>query len=281
MRQRFVECYNIFGRKNMKYALISGAESGLAKAAISELDKLDYTIFCLDIVYKEISVNGNKHFVPLDITNDQSICQAFEYVSKITDTLDIVSNFAGIVILGSLVELPFDTLDRIMKINLLGTYKINNKFFPLIKKVKGRIINISSEYGKICGIPFHGYYGISKHAIETYNDSLRRELAGSGVSVVCIRPGAFKTNMQAGITKQFEEMVNQTKMYREPLEKMKGMMTGELEKAKPTTIFAKTFAKAVEAKKPKRYYHVNNSFKMKLLNILPTGVQDWAFKKYL
>ena len=177
--------------------------------------------------------------------------------------------------------MPINTLDKIMAINLLGTYKVNATFFPLVKEASGRIINISSEYGKICGIPFHGYYGISKHAIETYNDSLRRELLSSGVKVVCIRPGAFKTKMQAGVTSQFDEMVKNTKMYKTPLEKMQKMMVDELEKAKPAEIFAKTFIKAVTSKKPKRYYKTNNSFKMKMLSKLPVGMQDWAFYKFL
>ena len=264
----------------MKYALISGAESGLAKASIKKLDELGFTIFCCDFLYKEIKVEKNKHYIPLDVTNEKSLKEALKYVESKTDKLDIISNFAGIVTLGSLVEKPTDTLDKIIAVTLLGTYKINALFFPLVFKAKGRIINISSEYGKICGIPFHGYYGISKHAIEVYNDSLRRELLSSGVKVIAIRPGAFKTKMQAGVTSQFEKMVDETKMYKKELMKMKNIMTGELDKAKPAEIFAKTFAKAVTAKKPKRVYKVNNSFKMKMLTLLPAGVQDFAFKKY-
>ena len=265
----------------MKYAFISGASSGLAQAAITQLTENGFTVFCADIVYKENKVENNLHYLKMDVTKDADIVSAFNYVSKITQKLDVVSNFAGIVTLGSLVELPINTLDRIMAINLLGTYKVNATFFPLVKNANGRIINISSEYGKICGIPFHGYYGISKHAIELYNDSLRRELLSSGVKVVCIRPGAFKTKMQGGVEKQFEEMVKNTKMYKEPLSKMQKMMVDELGKAKPAEIFAKTFIKAATSKKPKRYYKTNNSFKMKMLSLMPSGMQDWAFGKFL
>ena len=59
------------------------------------------------------------------------------------------------------------------------------------------------------------------------------------------------------------------------------MMVGELNKAKSTEIFASTYMRAVKSKKPKRYYKVNNSFKMKLLSILPPGMQDWAFYQFL
>ena len=264
----------------MKYAFIGGAASGLAQASIKQLTALGFTVFCADIAFKENKKEGNLHYIKMDITKDEDIISARNYVAKITDKLDVVSNFAGIVTLGSLIELPINTLDRIMAINLLGTYKINAVFYPFVKKAGGRIINISSEYGKITGLPFHGYYGISKHALETYNESLRRELASSGIKVICIRPGAFKTNMQAGVTKQFDDMVANTELYKAELTKMQGMMTGEHKKAKPAEIFAKTFIKAVASKHPKKYYKVNNSFKMKLLNCMPSCMQDGVFKSF-
>ncbi len=268
------------GDKFMKYAFISGSESGLARASIQRLTQLGYTVFCADKIYSSNKIENNLHYIKMDITKDQDILSAYEYVLSVTDKLDLVTNFAGIVTLGSLIELPMDSLDKIIAINLLGTYKINATFFPLVQNACGRIVNISSEYGKICGVPFHGYYGISKHAIETYNESLRRELITSGVKVICIRPGAFKTNMQARVTGQFEEMVNNTQLYKSQLTKMQGMMITELEKAKSPEIFAETYIKAVTSKKPKKYYKTNNSFKMKLLNILPASMQDWAFKRY-
>lgn len=264
----------------MKYALISGSESGLAKASIEKLEKLDFIIFCCDIKYDKIEVKGNKHFIPLDVTSDESLKLAYDYVKTITDKIDLISNFAGIVILGSLVELPFDSLDKIIKINLLGTYKLNNIFFDLLYNAKGRIINISSEYGKISALPFHGYYGISKHAVEIYNDSLRRELLSTGVKVIAIRPGAFKTNMQEGIDKQFSQVVDETKMYKPALTKMKHIMTKELVKAKSVKIFANKFIKIIQAKHPKRFYKVKNSFKMKLFTLLPSKLQDYIFKRY-
>ena len=202
-------------------------------------------------------------------------------VSNITDKLDLVSNFAGIVLLGSMVELPIDTLDKIINVNLLATYKINNIFFPLVENGDGRIINISSEYGVIGALPFHGYYAITKHAVEVYNDSLRRELAASNVKVVCIRPGAFKTNMQSGITNQFDKMVEETTRYKEPLTKMQFIMQNELVKAKDPKYFVRIYLKALNSKKPKRYYNVNNSFKMKLYTILPEGLKDLFFKMFL
>ena len=263
----------------MKYALIVGSESGLAKSVINELN--DYTVFCCDIAYQKNEVLDNKHFIYMDVTNVESIKEAYNYISNITYKLDVISNFAGIVLLGSMVEMPIDTLDKIMSVNLLSTYKINSTFFPLVENAGGRIINISSEYGVISALPFHGYYTISKHAVEIYNDSLRRELMGSKVKITCIRPGAFKTNMQGGILNQFDKMVEDTTRYKSPLTKMQFIMKNELVKAKDPKYFVKVFLKALNAKKPKRYYNVNNSFKMKLYTILPNGMKDLFFKIFL
>ena len=265
----------------MKYAVIFGGASGLAQASIDELLKKDFVVFACDLAFKEAKKEGSLHSLPCDITNEASIKEVKKYVLKFTDKIDVLSNFAGIVTLGSLIELPTNTLDKILAINVLGTYKTNAIFFDLIKNANGRIINISSEYAKICGIPFHGYYGISKHALDIYNESLRRELAGSGVKVICIRPGAFKTKMQAGVTNQFENVVSNTKLYKKQLTKMSGLMTSELDKAKPAEIFGKKFAKIATKKHPRRVYKINNSFKMKMLSALPTGVQDLAFKMFM
>ena len=162
-----------------------------------------------------------------------------------------------------------------------STYKINSLFFPLVKNSKGKIINISSEYGKITAIPWHGYYPITKYATEIYSDSLRRELAKSGVKVIKIRPGAFKTNMQGGVVSNFNEILENTTMYKNELMKLKFMMDGELKNAKDPKIFGKKFGKICDSKHPKKVYNIKNSFKMKLLSTLPSWLQDLIFKSIL
>lgn len=271
------------GKENpatIKYAFIAGSESGLAQAAIKVFPQY-YHLFCADIRYKEIRECGNRTMIPLDVTDLSSVMAARDYIMQKTDQLDIVTCFAGIVTLGSMVELPADSMEKIMQVNFLSQYRINNLFFPFLKKAGGKIITISSEYGRLDALPIHGYYAVTKHALEVYNDSLRRELQKSGVSVTAIRPGAFKTSLQGGIEKQFESLLDSTAMYKSILTKMKFLMTGELKKAKDPVIFAKTFKKAAFAKRPRRYYNVKNSFKMRLLSALPCSFQDFIFRLFL
>ncbi len=264
----------------MKYAFIAGAESGLAKAAIKELEN-SYFLFCADIQYKEVERENNRINIPMDCCDDESIDKAVSLVFQETDSLALVSSFMGIVTLGSMVELPPSSMERIMMINFLSVYRIYNLLFPLLKNCGGRYVTITSEYGHLDALPIHGYYGVTKHALKMYNDSLRRELQKSGVTVTEVSPGAFRTSMQGGIEKQFDKLIEETHMYKSILTKMRFLMAGELKKAKDPSLFASTYMKAVTAKKPKRCYKVNNSFKMRLLSLLPSSWQDKIYKFYL
>ena len=265
----------------MKHAFIAGAESGLAREAIRILSEEGYYIFSADLAYKELSESEGRSYIPIDVTDDDSILKAIEFVKSRTSSLDIVSSFAGIVTLGSLVELELDALDRIMSINCLSQYKINNLLFPLLLKARGRIITITSEYGVLDALPIHGFYGITKHALEIYNDSLRRELQKSGVSVVCIRPGAFKTAMQEGIGTEFDKLIERTRLYKRILQRMRFLMERELKKAKDVSLFGKVFRKAALSSRPKKHYKVHNSMAMKILSALPSSLQDFIFRLFL
>ena len=266
-----------------KFALITGANGGLANAAIKELTELNYTIFALDIdkdvarTYKE-----NTKVVPIicDVTDAQAVTDAFKQVSEQTKKLDLIANFAGIVTLGSLIERPSKQLEQIFAVNVVGMYRINKAAFKYVKNAEGRIINICSEYSIFDAVPFNVFYGISKHSVELYSDGLRRELAPFNIPVIKIRPGAFRTPMQRDIRKQFNEVVEASNLYKDIYANMKTMMEKEIDRAKNPEIFAKVFIKAATAPKPKLAYNTNISKQMKLLSSLPACLQDKVYKSY-
>ena len=69
---------------------------------------------------------------------------------------------------------------------------VTKTFLPLLKKSKGRIVNVSSGAGRTCN-PFLMSYCISKYGVEAFSDSLRLEMKIWNVSVHIIEPGLFKT----------------------------------------------------------------------------------------
>lgn len=266
----------------MRYALISGAGSGLAQAVINDL-KTDYIIFAIDKNPAIIDLYKSQENIiayVCDITNSLQIEEIKSEISKNTQKLDLLINFASIVELGSVIEVSPATFEKTMNVNVIGMYKINHAFFSLIKQGKGRIIMVSSEYGKLLGLPFHSFYTISKHALETYADSLRREVQAFGVKVIKIRPGSFKTEMVDNIQNQFRRLVQETVLYKKPLMKMQKMMIGELQSAQSPHLIVKVFRKAIYRKYPRLAYNVHNSLKMKLLNLLPARLQDWILGKF-
>lgn len=266
----------------MKHALISGAGSGLAQTVIDNI-KNDFVIFALDKnpkFAKRYEKEINIRCYICDITDQSQIEKIKTAISALTSDLDLIINFAGIVELGSLIEVAPQKFEKTLMVNFLGNYLIHYLFFPLIKNAQGRIIIVSSEYGKLLSLPFHSFYTMSKHALEAYADSLRREVQSLGVKVITIRPGSFKTEMVANIQGQFKMLVNETSLFRKPLLKMEKLMVGETKTAKDPSRITKVFRKAIYKKNPRLVYRAHNSRKMKFLNLLPSRIQDWILSKF-
>ena len=74
--------------------------------------------------------------------------------------------------------------------NLFGAIRVTKAFLPLIRKSKGRIVNVSSILGRVAE-PFIGAYCISKYGLEAFSDVLRLEMKHFGVKVSLIEPGNF------------------------------------------------------------------------------------------
>lgn len=185
----------------MKYALVIGACGGLANAVIQNI-KDDFFLILTDIntaineKYKDLPY---KLLVSGDLTKKETVEHLFNEISKVTDHLDLVMHFAGLLEIGPLTEVSIDAFKKLMDVNLFAAYAINQKAYLFLKAAKGRIIHLSSEYGALLALSFNSFYTISKHSPEMYNDSLRRELKGCGIKVIKIRPGAFKTDMQKSV----------------------------------------------------------------------------------
>jgi NAD(P)-dependent dehydrogenase (short-subunit alcohol dehydrogenase family) len=257
-----------------KYALITGANSGLGYASALVLSNRGFIVFACDIKLDKLQVTKNIIPLEMDVTCEQSVIITIDKIKTITNQLDVVGNFAGIIKLGSFIENDVAISEQMFDIGFHGLIRVNKYTFELVKNGSGRYINLSSEYGRLKPPPFHGYYTALKHAIEIYNDSLRRELAPLGIRVIKMRPGAFRTNMIEDAKKEYVRIVGNTNLYKNTLNKMNELMKEELSKTKNPDIFVKQFIKAALSNKPKHTYSVKRSFKMRLLSILPDFIVD-------
>jgi NAD(P)-dependent dehydrogenase (short-subunit alcohol dehydrogenase family) len=261
----------------MRRVLVTGGAGGLGGATVDLLVERGWHAFASDFDAAALgALAGRPGVTPLllDVTDPASIAAAVERVGSETDGLDAVVNFAGVLGVGSLIEIPEEDLRRVLDVNVMGTVRVNRAFFPLVLARRGRIVNISSETGWMSGGPFNGPYAMSKHAIEAYSDSLRRELMWLGVAVVKIQPGPFRTAMVGGIEAAFAKRLAQTQHFAPQLSRISKLATRENQKAHHPRVLAEAVHRALSARRPRAAYSVKADPLRSALEWLPTRWAD-------
>ncbi|XP_028609384.1 estradiol 17-beta-dehydrogenase 2 [Grammomys surdaster] len=189
---------------DQKAVLVTGADSGFGHALAKHLDKLGFTVFA-GVLDKEgpgaeelrKTCSERLSVLQMDITKPEQIQDAHSKVSeKIQDKgLWAVVNNAGILhypIDGELIPMSF--YRKCMAVNFFGTVEVTKVFLPLLRKSKGRLVNISSMGAQV---PFQmmAAYSSTKAAVTMFSTISRLELAKWGVKVATIHPGGFRTNI--------------------------------------------------------------------------------------
>lgn len=183
----------------MKTIFITGISSGIGRAtAVAFLKRGDCVI---GTVRDENSVIDLKNEYPnqlrlvhLDLKNISSISEIHKILNELSiQKIDILVNNAGVAIAAPFQFQDFSEVTETITINVLAVMRLTQVLIPfLLKSDDGRIINISSVSGEN-GTPFLASYCASKHAIEGFSESLRRELNIYGMKVILIGPGSIKT----------------------------------------------------------------------------------------
>ena len=267
--------------------VISGASSGIGEACAIYLDKLGYQVFAgvrKETDGQSLIRKSSGRIVPilLDVTDEASIATAINQIKTVLGTrgLTALINNAGINIPGPLEFIPISNLRKQLEVNVIGLLALSQACLPLLRKVNGRIINISSPSGKV-SLPMLGTYSASKFAVEGLTDALRLELQPWGIDVCIIEPAAIKTpiwekstNDAYQIWNSFPEEVKQ--LYSPGFEVMYKTAIKSAKKAIPGEIVAKTVEKILTAKKPKTRYTIGFDAKIATFfaRIMPDRLLD-------
>jgi NAD(P)-dependent dehydrogenase (short-subunit alcohol dehydrogenase family) len=267
----------------MKYVLFTGATGGLGEVCVKALSQTGcWTVFAAGTNIKkldEFRVLANVIPLQMDITDDLSVLTAQKSVAEHTDKLDAIVNFAGCSAFASMVEGDCVKLtQRLLDVNVMGMIRVNRAFFELLPKGMGRIINCSSEAGWMTAQPFAAPYFLSKRAVESYSDSLRRELMFLGIPVIKIQPGSFQTNMTKNTLAGFYQTLNETKYYKNVLSRLKPLMTQELKHDNDAGKLAKVVLRALNAKRPKLKYRVGTGKMLAMLELFPEKGVDLLYQ---
>jgi NAD(P)-dependent dehydrogenase (short-subunit alcohol dehydrogenase family) len=267
-----------------KTVLLTGGTGGLGGATRDLLLKNHYQVIVADVNREALrQLEGREGLIPVfaDVTDTASMEAALAEVMQTTDRLDAVINFAGVLAVGSMLEIEEATLQRLIQVNLMGTYRTNKVFFPLVKAAGGRIINISSETGWQSAAPFNGAYALSKHAIEAYSDALRRELTFCDIPVIKIQPGPFRSEMSGSIKANFQQAANDSKLFPDILTGLMPLAAQEGRQARDPVIVAEAVLNALTTRHPKAAYSVKPALSRSFLEYLPTRLVDWLIKQVL
>lgn len=182
-----------------KYVLITGCDSGFGNYAARTFDKQGFRVLatCLtESGARDLKQETSERLktVLLDVTDAKNVKRVGEWVKEEVGSQGLwgLVNNAGIM--GTLAPMDWLSLDDIrepIEVNLIGLIHVTLVMLPMLKKAKGRIVNISSVGGRVAASG--GGYFSSKYGVEGFNDSLRRDMKAFGVKVSCIEPGLFKT----------------------------------------------------------------------------------------
>ncbi|HOP10441.1 MAG TPA: SDR family NAD(P)-dependent oxidoreductase [Oscillospiraceae bacterium] len=252
--------------------LVTGGSGGLGAAVCKALADRGDTVFVCDLTPPK-SQSDQLVYIYTDLTDSASIGHCKAEVEKHISCLDAVINLAGVFKMDSIIEGGETDFRNIFEINFWGSYRIFKTFFPILSP-KGKFIIMSSELAALSPPPFTGYYSIPKHAVDVYADVLRKECNYLGLKIIKIQAGSFKTNMLKNAASDYDRLLSQTMYFQRPLMIFKKLMTDELQKTNDPKQFAKLLVKILDTKHPKAIYHIKNSLKLKLLNILPADLQD-------
>ncbi len=267
------------GSEKRGYILITGGSGGLGSSLACFLSSKGYYIFNLDKQSPNID-NENICYINTDITDNESVQNAVNVIKKQTGHLDAVIHFAGIYMMDSLIEIDETDFKKILDVNLLGVYRVNKEIISLLSD-KSKIIIATSELAPLKPMPFNGIYSISKTVLDAYAYSLSMELALLGIHVVIVRPGAFDTMLITKSHESLNKLCNKTKLYPVNAARMRKIVLNETGKAKNPLILSKRIYKILCLKHPRLIYTVCAGIRLKLLDLLPSGIQIFLFKKIL
>jgi NAD(P)-dependent dehydrogenase (short-subunit alcohol dehydrogenase family) len=267
-------------------ALVTGASTGIGEACAKRLDRLGFRVFAGvrdEDAAERLRAAGSASLTPItiDVTDSGSISAAAEQVAGETGgTLDALVNNAGIAVTSPAETVPLDRLRAQLEVNLVGQIAVTQEFLPMLRKAKGRIVNVSSVGGKVA-LPFVGPYAASKFGLEAFSDSMRRELRDTGVQVVVVEPGAVATPIWSKGTAEADQRIAELSpehqaVYGTGMEQIRKASVRESERGLDPAKIADVVAHALTARKPKTRYPIGRGVRARIVlsKLLPDRVFD-------
>lgn len=201
-----------------KVALITGGSRGIGEKIAEKFATegynlvINYVSNIENVEEFEARIKGNSNieilFVQADVTSFESCENMINKAIEKFGHIDVVVNNAGITKDGLLMRMKEEDFDKVINVNLKGTYNVTKNAIPHMMKQKyGRIVNISSVVG-VSGNAGQANYAASKAGIIGFTKSVAKELASRNILANCVAPGFIKTDMTDVLSDSVKESIN-------------------------------------------------------------------------
>ena len=187
---------------NEKVVLITGASSGIGRSLAFAFARRAARVVLvarneerLEAVRREIEpFTSDVLVIPADLTDEAQVGQVVEQVLAHFGRIDVLVNSAGMILGGPLPEQDPAQIEQLVRLNLGAIIRLTQLVLPhMLAQNHGYILNVGSVQGRIAA-PFGTTYTATKFALTGFTESLRRELAGTGVYLTLVQPGWTRTS---------------------------------------------------------------------------------------
>ncbi|MBF0257498.1 MAG: SDR family NAD(P)-dependent oxidoreductase [Desulfamplus sp.] len=260
-----------------KVVLITGASSGIGKCTAEYLATKGYTVYGTSRHPESCPEIKNGFMIKMDVRDTASVKEAIAHIIEKEGHIDALVNNAGVGIGGAIEDTSTDMVKSLFDTNFFGICRVLQEVLPVMKRQsEGLIINMSSIGGMI-GLPFQGIYSASKFAVEGFSEALYKELFSTGIKVVLIEPGDFKTEFTAN------RQNIKTEKNKDDFQHALNVIEHDEQNGQPPLKIACLIEKIINTPKPRLRYAVgafDQKLSLFLKRILPNRLFDQIVMSY-
>ena len=264
----------------MKKILITGASSGIGLAIAKSLSARGDEVWGTSRDPGRISQLPRMHSIQLDLSDPNSIEQAFNSAVSEAGYFDVVINNAGSGHFGAAEHLSEAEIESQFQILVFGQLQLMRLALAAMRtRGHGLIINVTSLASRL-PVPFMAAYNAAKAAIATYTMSIQLELPDSHVRIVDLQPADISTAFNDAVPKQVEE----DPRYKDRLAKTWIAVDRNMKNAPRPELVAEHVLRLIDSPNPPPRITVGDAFQSKMapfiFRFLPQRVRVWGLKMY-
>jgi NAD(P)-dependent dehydrogenase (short-subunit alcohol dehydrogenase family) len=272
----------------MKTVLITGASTGIGAACALGLCEMGWRVFAGvrraedgEALQERVDGTDLLSSVRLDVTSADDIANVASQIARTVGStgLDGLVNNAGIVAAGPLEFLPIEEFRKQLEVNVTGQLAVTQAMIPMLRRARGRIVNMGSVSGRIT-TPMLGAYCASKFALDALSSTLSMELKPFGIKVAYIAPAGVATPIWHKALVNAEELLpklptNARRLYGPIMDSMLNRAANADTTGIPVSAVVKAVAHALGADKPASRYPVGLFARIgEILRLLPDRARE-------